>query len=174
MYLADHSILCWENIVQYWYIAVLGLALNATTWGLPPQSNIVEYFYIVIASGAFISQRVIVIKELVEHESVLHCIIMWKRLSNPRAALILSKNHSTQAKCLVCDSLFVLMETWKIVTFSFQAFLPNTPALLVQSRPSQCVCVLLRQGEWSDQCMENALPSSSVSQLKVYWRWGNT
>lgn len=70
---------------------------------------------------------------------------MWKRLSNPTTALILSKNHSTQTKCLVCDSLFVLMETWKIVMFSFQAFLPDTSALLVQSRPLQCVCILLRQ-----------------------------
>ncbi len=127
-----------------------------------------------MASREFISLRVIVIKEVVEHESVLHCIIMWKRLSNPRAAMILSKNHSTQTKCLVCDSLFVLMETWKIVTFSFQAFLPNTSALLVQSRPSQCVCVLLRQGDRNEQCMENALCSASVSQLKVYRSWGET
>lgn len=100
-----------------------------------------------MTSRAFISLRVVVIKEVVEHESALHCIIMWKRLSNPRTALILSKNHSTQTKCLVCDSLFVLMETWKIVMFSFQAFLPNTSALLVQSRPSQCVCILLRRGD---------------------------
>lgn len=99
-----------------------------------------------MASRAFISLRIIVIKEVVEHESVLHRIIMWKRLSNPRPALILSKNHSTQTKCLVCDSLFVLMETWKIVAFSFQAFLPNTSALLVQSRPSQCVCVFTQAG----------------------------
>lgn len=82
---------------------------------------------------------------------------MWKSLSNPRTALILSKNHAKQTKCLVCDSLFVLMETWKIVMFSFQAFLPNTSALLVQSRPSQCVCILLSQADNNEQCMENVL-----------------
>lgn len=84
-----------------------------------------------VAPRAFISMRVIVIKEAVEHESVLRCIIMWKRLYNPRAASIVSKNHSTQTKCLVCDSLFVLTETWKVVMFSAQHFLPNTSALLV-------------------------------------------
>lgn len=104
-------------------------------------------------SGFFISTSCVVIKDAVEHESVLHCLIMWKRLSNPRTALILSKNRSTQTKCLVCDSLFVLMETWKIGMFSFQAFLPNTSAPLVQSRPLQRVCILLSQRVRGEQCM---------------------
>lgn len=45
----------------------------------------------------------------------------------------------------VCDSIFVLLETWKIEVFSFQAFLPNISVLLVQSRPTENVCILLRQ-----------------------------
>lgn len=71
-----------------------------------------------MALRAFICLRVTVIKVAIKvvekHELVLHCIIMWKRLSNPRTALILSKNHSTQTECLLCDSIFVLMETWKL------------------------------------------------------------
>lgn len=74
----------------------------------------------------------------VEHELILHCR-MWGRLSNWKTA----KNHSTQTKCLVCDSLFVFMETWKIAMFSFRVFLPNTLAFPVQSRPLQCGCIWL-------------------------------
>lgn len=58
----------------------------------------------------------------------------------------------------------------EIVIFSFQAFLPNTSALLVQSRPTQCVCIVLRQGEKNEHCMDNVLRSGSVSRLKVYSR----
>lgn len=156
----------WIDLFDWFFNTLQGkrkALVHHTTWGLLAISKHSGIFYIVEAWGAsYCEQRGCG----TWIDSTLYNNVE-KRFQSKGRTDTLQKPF----KCLVCDSLFVLMETWKIVTLSFQVCLPNTSAILVQSRPFQCVCICVGQADHNEHVRKSGV--CNMLWLCPHWRRGS-